>query len=210
MVAARRWNAFLDSSGILISPCDPPCRSGGDGLNHHHAAGCYRRIAVADMSSTAAAVDQRRSLRRHRTYATALLVAMGIGYLAALRSGLAGFWMDLFRAGTEAALVGGLADWFAVTALFRRPLGLPIPHTAVIPNSKDRIGSGLGSFIERHFLEPALVAARIRAMGVSRRLGSWLADRRNADLVSNRLVVIGSFVFRSLNDQKLQRLIQVM
>jgi uncharacterized membrane-anchored protein YjiN (DUF445 family) len=165
---------------------------------------------VVDISSTAATIDQRRSLRRHRTYATALLVAMGIGYLAALRSGVPGFWMDLFRAGTEAALVGGLADWFAVTALFRRPLGLPIPHTAVIPNSKDRIGAGLGSFIERHFLEPELVAARLRTMGVSGRIGSWLADRRNADLVSNRLVVIGSFVFRSLNDQKLQRLMLIM
>lgn len=135
---------------------------------------------------------------------------MGIGYLVALRSGLPGYWMELFRAGTEAALVGGLADWFAVTALFRRPLGLPIPHTAVIPNSKDRIGSGLGTFIERHFLEPELVANRLRAAGVSRRLGSWLADRRNADLVSDRLIVIGSFVFRSLNDQKLQRLVQMM
>jgi uncharacterized membrane-anchored protein YjiN (DUF445 family) len=165
---------------------------------------------VADISTTAAAIDQRRSLRRYRAYATALLIAMGIGYLIALRSGLTGFWIDLFRAGTEAALVGGLADWFAVTALFRRPLGLPIPHTAVIPNSKDRIGSGLGTFIERHFLEPELVAARLRAAGVSRYLGTWLADRRNADLVSDRLVVIGSFVFRSLNDQKLQRLVQVM
>lgn len=165
---------------------------------------------MADVSSPAAAIEQRRSLRRHRTFATALLVVMGIGYLVALRSGLAGFWMDLFRAGTEAALVGGLADWFAVTALFRRPLGLPIPHTAVIPNSKDRIGSGLGTFIERHFLEPELVAARLRAAGVSRRLAAWLADRRNAELVSDRLIVIGAFVFRSLNDQKLQRLMQMM
>lgn len=165
---------------------------------------------MADIPSSAAATDQRRSLRRHRAYATALLVVMGVGYLAALRSGMTGFWMDLFRAGTEAALVGGLADWFAVTALFRRPLGLPIPHTAVIPNSKDRIGQGLGSFLERHFLEPELVAARLRAAGVSRRLGAWLADRRNADLVSDRLAVIGSFVFRSLNDQKLQRLVQMM
>jgi uncharacterized membrane-anchored protein YjiN (DUF445 family) len=135
---------------------------------------------------------------------------MGIGYLVALRSGLTGFWIDLFRAGAEAALVGGLADWFAVTALFRRPLGLPIPHTAVIPNSKDRIGSGLGTFIERHFLEPKLVAARLLAARVSRRLGAWLADRRNADIVTDHLVVIGSFIFRSLNDQKLQRLLQVM
>ncbi len=135
---------------------------------------------------------------------------MGIGYVVALRSGLPGYWMDLLRAGTEAALVGGLADWFAVTALFRRPLGLPIPHTAVIPNSRDRIGSGLATFIEQHFLEPELVATRLRAAGVSRRLGAWLADRRNADLVSDRLAVIWSFVFRSLNDQKLQRLMQMM
>ena len=164
---------------------------------------------MADIAETAAALDQRRSLRRHRTVATALLVVMGIAYFAAVKAGIPGFWMDLLRAGTEAALVGGLADWFAVTALFRRPLGLPIPHTAVIPNSKDRIGAGMGRFIERHFLEPELVAARIRRLGVSRRLGTWLADRRNADLVSDRLVVVASFFLRSLNDQTLQRLMQM-
>ena len=164
---------------------------------------------MANIAETAETLEQRRSLRRHRTVATALLVVMGIAYFAAVRLGLPGFWMDLLRAGTEAALVGGLADWFAVTALFRRPLGLPIPHTAVIPNSKDRIGLGLGRFIERHFLEPELVASRLRALGVSRRLGSWLAERRNADLVSDRLTVIAAFLFRSLNDQKLQRLVQM-
>jgi uncharacterized membrane-anchored protein YjiN (DUF445 family) len=165
---------------------------------------------VANLADTAGTLDQRRSLRRHRAYATALLVVMGIAYVAAFRYGQAGFWMDLLRAGTEAALVGGLADWFAVTALFRRPLGLPIPHTAVIPNSKDRIGAGLGTFIERNFLEPELVAARLRSAGVSRRLGAWLADPRNADLVSDRLAVVATFLFRSLNDQQLQRLVQVM
>jgi len=164
---------------------------------------------LADIAETAETFNQRRSLRRHRATATALLVVMGIAYCAAVRSGLPGFWIDLLRAGTEAALVGGLADWFAVTALFRRPLGLPIPHTAVIPNSKDRIGAGLGRFIEQHFLEPELVASRLRALGVSRRLGVWLAERRNADLVSDRLIVIASFLFRSLNDQKLQRLAQM-
>jgi uncharacterized membrane-anchored protein YjiN (DUF445 family) len=164
---------------------------------------------MTSVPETLEARDQRRSLRRHRATATALLIVMGAAYFAAVRSGLSGFWMDLLRAGTEAALVGGLADWFAVTALFRRPLGLPIPHTAVIPNSKDRIGAGLGRFIERHFLEPELVAARLRSVGISRRLGAWLADRRNADLVSDRLVVIAAFLFRSLNDQKLQRLVQM-
>jgi uncharacterized membrane-anchored protein YjiN (DUF445 family) len=164
---------------------------------------------VANLAETTVSVDQRRSLRRHRAVATSLLVVMGAVYFAAVKSGLPGFWMDLLRAGTEAALVGGLADWFAVTALFRRPLGLPIPHTAVIPNSKDRIGAGLGSFIERHFLEPELVAARLRALGVSRRLGAWLADRRNADAVGDRLAVTAAFFLRSFNDQALQRLVQM-
>ena len=164
---------------------------------------------MADIAESPAALEQRRSLHRHRTVATSLLVVMGIAYFAAVKSGLSGFWMDLLRAGTEAALVGGLADWFAVTALFRRPLGLPIPHTAVIPNSKDRIGLGLGTFIERHFLEPELVAARLRALGASRRLGAWLADRRNADVVGDRLALLASFFLRSFNDQALQRLMQM-
>jgi uncharacterized membrane-anchored protein YjiN (DUF445 family) len=164
---------------------------------------------VANTAETVDSVARRRSLRRHRTVATTLLVVMGVAYFGALRSGLTGFWIDLLRAGAEAALVGGLADWFAVTALFRRPLGLPIPHTAVIPNSKDRIGAGLGRFIERHFLEPELVGSRLRQVGVSARLGAWLAERRNADLVSDRLAVIAGFLFRSLNDQKLQRLVRM-
>lgn len=156
------------------------------------------------------ALLQRQALRRHRTFATALLVVMGLVYAAAAWSGQQGFWFDLLRAGTEAALVGGLADWFAVTALFRHPLGLPIPHTAVIPRNKDRIGQGLGGFIEQHFLQPQLVAARLRSAGLSRRLGRWLSERRNAELVADRLVVVLAFVFKSLNDQKMARLLQVM
>lgn len=165
---------------------------------------------MAEITDDGAAHAQRLALRRHRSFATALLVVMGLIYLAATWSGAGGFWIDLLRAGTEAALVGGLADWFAVTALFRHPLGLPIPHTAVIPRNKDRIGQGLGAFIERHFLEPRLVAARLRAAGISRRLGRWLVGRSNAELVSDRLVVVLSFAFRSLNDQQVGHLLQVM
>lgn len=165
---------------------------------------------MADITDPTAATERRRALRRYRTFATALLVVMGLVYLGVTLSGVEGFWADLVLAGSEAALVGGLADWFAVTALFRRPLGLPIPHTAVIPRNKDRIGQGLGSFIEKHFLEPELVAARLREAGVSRRLGAWLAERENAELVADRLVVVLAFVFRSLNDQKVGRQLQVM
>ena len=165
---------------------------------------------MADITDDGAAAAQRQALRRHRGVATTLLIAMGAIYLAATLSGVSGFWIELLRAGTEAALVGGLADWFAVTALFRHPLGLPIPHTAVIPRHKDRIGQGLGAFIERHFLQPQLVAARLRAAGISRRFGRWLAQRDNAELMSDRLVVVLAFMFRSVNDQKVGRVLQVM
>src|SRR5688572_753423 len=108
---------------------------------------------------------QRRELARYRLFASLLLVVVA-GVLLGLRgSGLQGFWIGLVWSAAEAALVGGLADWFAVTALFRRPLGLPIPHTAIIPRNKDRIGEGLGRFIERNFLAPELVARKLASLG---------------------------------------------
>src|SRR5262245_19050845 len=77
-------------------------------------------------------------------------------------------------------MVGGLADWFAVTALFRYPLGLPIPHTAIIPANKDRIGRTLGNFVQQNFLSPPVVAARVRDAKPARRAGAWLAEPANA------------------------------
>src|SRR5690606_27877092 len=94
--------------------------------------------------------SKRAQLRRHRMFATGLLGLAALGLVATHLAPVEGFWLGLARAGAEAALVGGLADWFAVTALFRRPLGLPIPHTALVPRNKDRIGEGLGSFVERN------------------------------------------------------------
>ena len=77
-------------------------------------------------------------------------------------------------------MVGALADWFAVTALFRHPLGLPIPHTAIIPNRKDQLGRGLGTFVQTNFLAPAVLSERLQAVGVARRLGAWLAEPEHA------------------------------
>lgn len=85
------------------------------------------------------------------------------------------------RAFAEAAMVGGLADWFAVTALFRRPLGLPLPHTAIIPNSQGRIADALGQFIVENFLDPELLRERMRGQDLSATVGSWLADPANAE-----------------------------
>ena len=98
-------------------------------------------------------------------------------------------WMAVVRATAEASLVGGLADWFAVTALFRRPLGLPIPHTAIIPTQKDRIGRILGNFLQNHFLSTTVLAANLRSMRLAERVARWLSDRDNARRLTRQVAV---------------------
>ena len=98
---------------------------------------------------------RRRRLTRNRLVASALLAVMATIYVATHVVAEAGSWILLLRAGAEAGVVGGLADWFAVTALFRHPLGLPIPHTAIVPNNKERIGTALSQFVEQNFLTRA-------------------------------------------------------
>ncbi|MEN3953100.1 DUF445 domain-containing protein [Iodidimonas sp. SYSU 1G8] len=131
---------------------------------------------------------QRRALTRYRMGATLLLLAMAAIYLATLFWPAGGFWAGLVHNGAEAAMVGGLADWFAVTALFRHPLGIPIPHTAILPNNKDRIGEGLGAFVERHFLDPDTVAGKLRSVNVASRLGRWLSDPAVARGLADKIV----------------------
>jgi uncharacterized membrane-anchored protein YjiN (DUF445 family) len=118
--------------------------------------------------------ERRRELRRMKLGATALLVAAASIYLVARSfEGDPAVW-GYVEAFGEAAMVGGLADWFAVTALFRHPLGLPIPHTAIIPARKDQIGRSLGTFVESHFLAHEPVAERLRDAQVGRRVADWL------------------------------------
>jgi len=118
--------------------------------------------------------------RTMRRFATGLLVAMAV--LFGVARGLArahpawGGALGWPLAFAEAALVGGLADWFAVTALFRHPLGLPIPHTAIIPANKDRIAESMARFLSTHFLTPGVVARRMAAVNIARGVGLWLAD----------------------------------
>ena len=115
-------------------------------------------------------------LRRMRFIATGLLVAMALLYLTAYRYQAAWPAAGFVRAFAEAAMVGGLADWFAVTALFRHPLGVPIPHTAIIPRNKDRIATALASFLRDNFLIPRVVARRMRGVDVAAAAGRWLAQ----------------------------------
>jgi uncharacterized membrane-anchored protein YjiN (DUF445 family) len=104
-------------------------------------------------------------------------------------------------------VVGGLADWFAVTALFRHPLGLPIPHTAIIPRSKDRIGEGLGDFVERNFLAPEIIAARLRGLAPARHLALWLARPENARRAADQVTEALPYVIRSLGDPSVQEFV---
>ena len=121
------------------------------------------------------------ALVRMRLIATGLLVAMAVLFAIsrALEPG-APAW-GYAKSFAEAAMVGGLADWFAVTALFRHPLGLPIPHTAIIPRNKDRIGDTLAHFVRDNFMTPAVVARRMRALDVAGTVGRFLASPSGGD-----------------------------
>jgi len=134
--------------------------------------------------------DARRSdIARIRWRATGLLIIAAIVFIIARVFEPRWPWLGFVRATAEAALVGGLADWFAVTALFRRPLGLPIPHTAIIRHQKDRIARVLGSFVQQHFLTPELIARRLQRLEPARRLGAWLADPETSRQLAERLSV---------------------
>lgn len=119
--------------------------------------------------------------RRMRIVATCLLVAMALIYIATRRYEGLHPAIGFIRAFAEAAMVGGLADWFAVTALFRHPLGLPIPHTAIIPENKDRIADTMASFLQANFLTPQVVARRMGAVNAAAAAGAFLSDPRTGE-----------------------------
>ena len=128
-----------------------------------------------------------RRLRRTRLFATALLAVMAVIFAGTTWLASPSPYVGAIRAFAEAALVGGLADWFAVTALFRRPLGLPIPHTAIVPARKNQIGRALARFIRDHFLVREAVARRFRRTNLAARLAAWLEEAGNAARVSRDL-----------------------
>ncbi len=124
--------------------------------------------------------ERRARLRRNRMTATGLLTFMGAAYFSTYAVPEPGYYVLLIRSGAEGGAVGGLADWFAITALFRRPLGLPIPHTAIVPRSKERIGAAVGRFIEENFLTREVVLRRLRDAQIGHRIVAWLAAPETA------------------------------
>ncbi len=125
--------------------------------------------------------ERLAALRRMKMFATSLLLAAATLFIVMTLVDDGQNWVGYVKSFAEASMVGALADWFAVTALFRHPLGIPIPHTAIIPNRKDQIGRSLGEFVESEFLTAAVISERLGGFGVSKRLGAWLIEDVNAD-----------------------------
>lgn len=114
------------------------------------------------------------------------------------------FWVRLLRAGAEAAMVGGLADWFAVVALFRRPLGLPIPHTAIIPKNKNRIAENLAAFVRDKFLNPEVVTDLIRRSDPAQRLATWFSVPANARRIGRHAADLMRVLLDLVDDRRIQ------
>jgi uncharacterized membrane-anchored protein YjiN (DUF445 family) len=116
-------------------------------------------------------------------------------------------WLGYVRATAEASLVGGLADWFAVTALFRHPLGLPIPHTAIVATRKERIGRILGTFVQNHFLSREVIAANLRAARPAERAARWLSDPEHSRRVARQVASGVAKTLEALPDEEVRQLV---
>ncbi|MBC3842520.1 DUF445 domain-containing protein [Streptacidiphilus sp. 4-A2] len=144
-----------------------------------------------------------------KAIATGFLVAATLIYALASWGVHArvGAWAGYVQAAAEAGMVGALADWFAVTALFRRPLGLPIPHTAIIPTKKDVFGRSLGQFVGENFLSVEVVRGRLRGLGVARRLGVWLSAPGSAERVTKEAAAALRGALAVLRDEDVQAVV---
>ncbi len=144
-----------------------------------------------------------------KVIATGFLVFATIVYLFCRwqESRGAGSWVGYVRSASEAGMVGALADWFAVTALFRHPLGLPIPHTAIIKKKKDQLGESLGSFVGTNFLAPDVVSEKVASAQIPLRIGTWMAQPRNAARVAAETSTILRAIVGVLRDEDVQQVI---
>src|SRR5689334_2951459 len=150
---------------------------------------------------------RRRSLAAARRRATALLAAVTALFIGVTVAGAHGTLLGYVQAGAEAAMIGGVADWFAVTALFRRPLGLPIPHTALIVERKDQFAETLGQFVQENFLNADVLTERIRSARLVSRAGAWLAEEANAADVAGRAADLAVTLAGALRDEDAQRVL---
>ncbi|HUR76861.1 MAG TPA: DUF445 domain-containing protein [Acidimicrobiales bacterium] len=151
--------------------------------------------------------ERAAALRTMKRRATGLLALVAIVFVVLTVADPDAWWAPAAFAGAQGGMVGGLADWFAVTALFRHPLGLPIPHTAIIRERKDQFGATLGGFVQDNFLSPDVVSERVRDAHVADRVAAWLADPVNAATVARNLVEGAVGALDVVQDEVVQRVL---
>lgn len=152
--------------------------------------------------------ERRRALRRMKAVALGALLFMAVLFAVAFALQERVEWMQWVRAAAEGGMVGALADWFAVTALFRRPLGLPIPHTAIIPHRKDEIGRSLGEFVETNFLSGPVVRGKLESTALAERFGAWLREPAHAGRVAAEGATVATAVLNALSGDDVRDLIE--
>jgi uncharacterized membrane-anchored protein YjiN (DUF445 family) len=140
--------------------------------------------------SPADEIQVRRALRRNRLLAAGLLALMIVIAIATRLAPSPGWLVQLVRAGAEAGIIGGLADWFAITVLFRHPFGIPLPHTAILPSNKDRIGRSLGLFVERNFLVREVILPKMQQTDLTGKIAGWLALPETAPMVADWIITL--------------------
>ena len=154
------------------------------------------------------AEERQRQLDRMKRRATGLLVVMAVVFAVAHLLQPDHPWLGYVRATAEAAMVGGIADWFAITALFRHPLGIPIPHTAIIPTRKDRIGRTLGNFVQHNFLTGEVLGAKLRALAPSRRAAEWLRRPENSRAIARHVAAALRSASEVVKDEDVHALLE--
>lgn len=153
--------------------------------------------------------QKRKQLRKYKAFATGLFVLMAVIFVITtiLQKSDDSHWIGYVRAFSEAAMVGALADWFAVTALFHHPLGLKIPHTNLIQNKKEQIGDNLGSFVVGNFLSPQNIRPYILKLKVSNFVGEWLSKPRNQEVLLHETATIVLDILHKLDDETVVKFI---
>ena len=156
--------------------------------------------------------ERRRQLRRMKLLAIGFLVGATALFLVCqwAQANAAPAWVGYVGAAAEAGMVGALADWFAVTALFKHPLGIPIPHTAIIKRKKDQLGEGLGTFVRENFMSPQVVETKLRDAQVASRLGKWLCDHSHATRVASEASNVLRVGVEMLRDEDVQHVFDRM
>ncbi|MCU1448979.1 MAG: hypothetical protein JWP02_1149 [Acidimicrobiales bacterium] len=152
--------------------------------------------------------ERLRQLRTMKRRASGLLVAMTVFFIVVTVTTHGHGWWGYVQALAEASMVGGLADWFAVTALFRHPLGIPIPHTAVIVERKDDFGRTLGEFVQQNFLSADVISERLRNARIVDRASQWLSDRANAEQVAEHVADLAVGLADLVKDEDVHTLVQ--